>query len=195
MESLFAAIETKEPQAEPWFMKADIPPIKPFEQVLAEVEEMNRQYREQTQGNKPWHERATATDYTVEECVRNLKFAGQRILTLPFDCKRVPMEKVLFEIRKETRLIYPKNRGKYMDDNGYPRTYDYLYLINGRDIDKLAPPAPRALVKVENAEIVELVDENDRPIWEYNPDGTRYRKLAIEYTLGYVVRSNNLKIK
>lgn len=113
------------------------------------------------------------------------------------------------EKKTETREIRPKTAGKYIyyenadtgrhyapkdidkapeSKGGYryaPIQYDAIQLYVGYSSNR-----PGAVVKVKDAVIVEIVDENDKPII-YETDGVQYLTTEIVYTLGDVISRTN----
>ncbi len=129
--------------------------------------------------------------------------------TLKLQCTKGPFYDILEGKQKiEHRLIYPSNEAMYVsyecegvvykhqkdlpdgDAEVTPKLvkYDALTLINGRKKD-----APRLTVKVEKAEWVLLVDENDEPFVDVLENGKEYVWCQVWYYLGEVISSENIK--
>lgn len=111
------------------------------------------------------------------------------------------------EQKVEHRFVYPSNMFRYVyvkDEFGnvytkdgdaipedvrievLPVEYDALYLINGRRKD-----APRLTVRVEKAEIVQLVNEQGEPLKEMI-DGEPWYLQQVHYHLGEVISTENV---
>lgn len=96
--------------------------------------------------------------------------------------------------QKEHRYIYPSTASRYIlqHDNGDGTCdvellhYDSLRLINGRRKD-----APRLIVEVLGAEIIEYRDENGEVAKVKDKHGTEYYLYGICYSLGKVISSEN----
>lgn len=96
--------------------------------------------------------------------------------------------------QKEHRYIYPSTASRYIlqHDNGDGTCdvellhYDSLRLINGRRKD-----APRLLVEVTGADIIEYTDENGNIARAKDKLGMEYYVYGICYQLGRVIGSEN----
>ncbi|MBR1525139.1 MAG: hypothetical protein IJ640_00565 [Prevotella sp.] len=94
----------------------------------------------------------------------------------------------------EHRYIYPSTASRYIlqHDNGDGTCdvelnyYEALRLINGRRKD-----APRLLVEVVGADIIEYRDENGNVAKAKDKHGMEYYVYGIRYQLGRVISSKN----
>ncbi|MXV37860.1 ASCH domain-containing protein [Flavobacteriaceae bacterium Ap0902] len=113
---------------------------------------------------------------------------------LTLNIKQVYFDAILSGEKKvETREIRPSNLKKYceVDDEGYviedengivPVRYDEIKLLTGAYSGK----RPYMIVKVENAEVILLTDENDEFIELENEKGEVYLAAVIDYALGEI---------